>query len=190
MAEPVDFNGRNILLRGNPAQGVRDMHAYRDDATQTWWSVWELTPDELDRVKRTGQVWIGVLSAGPPQPVMCSGHPMAPAALEPHESTIDAAGNPTRISAQPNDPGFINYIQLMAAGKSPAIKVDGVIMADVITADTVEGFVLVYSRDETGEIQVIHMPNADGPGSDAKPVHKRIEGKVTFEFPLTDGGTA
>ncbi|AGH31346.1 hypothetical protein TVVG_00052 [Tetraselmis viridis virus SI1] len=178
MAKPVDFNGRNILLRGNPEAGVSDMYAFRDEKAQSWWSCWKLTPEELEEVKRTGKVWLGVLSAGAPPPIMCSGHAMAPQAIEAHADTLDENGQPTRISSMPNDPGFIHFVNLAAQGIGYLIKLDDVVHEHVITADAVEGFIEVSTRnDDFG--RAILDTSADQNG---RPVTTRLEGAVTIEF--------
>lgn len=72
MAEPVGFEGADLLL--NPAEGdedrVRQLPVFV--APDGLVSCWRLTEDELKEVAKTGVVWLKVCAA-PPPPVLLSG---------------------------------------------------------------------------------------------------------------------
>lgn len=60
MAEPVDFPQSNFTWRGGPTPDIGDLPSFRDPAEQLTISCWKLTPEELEEVKETGQVWLYV----------------------------------------------------------------------------------------------------------------------------------
>jgi len=65
MANPVGFEGANLILKAPPGDNeCRDLEAYRDDRGVT--SCWRLTDEELKRVNETGVVWFWV--QGPTHP--------------------------------------------------------------------------------------------------------------------------
>lgn len=69
MATSVDFQGTNTRLLGG-ADDVEDMTVFRNGKCVV--SCWQLTPEELEEVKRTGMVWLSVFS-GPTSPPVCVG---------------------------------------------------------------------------------------------------------------------
>lgn len=62
MASAVDFKGANLTLTA--AKGdedrVREMKAFFNGNTTV--SCWELSPEELEEVSRTGKVFVSILS--------------------------------------------------------------------------------------------------------------------------------
>lgn len=73
MANPIDFEGSNVLF-GAPstmtAEECGDLPCFFDGDVVV--SCWELTPDELEHVMSTGQVWLMVWGGGTP-PVCITG---------------------------------------------------------------------------------------------------------------------
>lgn len=59
MAEPVDFTGTNLVL--NPPAGEEDrvggMRAFTNGNVVV--SCWQLTPEEIEFVMRTGRIFVG-----------------------------------------------------------------------------------------------------------------------------------
>jgi len=85
MAEPVGFEGANLLISGEAA-GCRDLEAFREGSQVI--SCWRLTPEELEAVAKSGVVWVNVLCAGGVPPIYISGTPLVtigdrPARAEP-----------------------------------------------------------------------------------------------------------
>lgn len=82
MAEPIRFAGSNIVL--NPAPGtenaVQPLHTFHDGREHI--SLWKLTPEEVEHVVRTGEVWASTLTgASAPQPFKVSGAPLMTAVV-------------------------------------------------------------------------------------------------------------
>lgn len=59
MSEPVGFEGANAVYLGD-GKTVRDLQVFKDE--QRVISCWQLTPEELEEVARTGVVWLSVWS--------------------------------------------------------------------------------------------------------------------------------
>lgn len=59
-----------------------------------------------------------------------------------------------RISADPLDPGFGRYLNLMDQSTPVTIYLNDVEIEDVITADDEAGKVRAYLRDESGRLMV------------------------------------
>lgn len=76
----------------------------------------------------------------------------------------------TRFSADRLDPGWANYVEILAAGRDLSIYLDGEKVENAVTADDVEGFVLV---------QVIPPGNVLPAGQELQ--HERRTGKVGFK---------
>ena len=76
MARPVQFPEANFTWKGWPADDdeieVEDLPAYRTKYGLTI-SCWELSPEEIAEVARTGKVWINVYAKTHP-PVSVGGH--------------------------------------------------------------------------------------------------------------------
>ena len=72
MAVAVDFKGANCLLRAPPDNdSVGELPIFRNGVTSV--SCWELTPEELAEVVRTGRVYVAVLSGKQSQPPVFAG---------------------------------------------------------------------------------------------------------------------
>lgn len=69
MADPVGFEGANLLLSGEKA-GCRDLEAFY--ANGEFISCWRLTAEELETVAATGVVWVSVFAGSQP-PILISG---------------------------------------------------------------------------------------------------------------------
>ena len=72
-----------------------------------------------------------------------------------------------RISSDPNDPGYRQYLACEETGRWPLIFLDGIKMMDVLTADSDKGFLTravvdnggIIAVDETGEIEYQWPPD-------------------------------
>lgn len=63
MADAVKFRGSNFTFTAPPDRDdVRDLHTFRQHGGPCNVSCWELRPDELDEVIRTGKVFLSVMS--------------------------------------------------------------------------------------------------------------------------------
>lgn len=63
MADAVNFPGSNFTFMAPPDRDdVRDLHSFRQHDGPCNVSCWELRPDELDEVNRTGKVFLSVMS--------------------------------------------------------------------------------------------------------------------------------
>lgn len=71
MAKPIEFKGHNCTLT---AEGCLDLPVYRDGETVK--SCWKLTPEELEEVQRTGEVWVEIWSGPSQPPIFVSGAPL------------------------------------------------------------------------------------------------------------------
>jgi hypothetical protein len=63
MANPVGFEGATHVIRapeGSTQDEYTDLPVAKDEIQTV--SCWRLTPDELEEVKRTGVVWLSILS--------------------------------------------------------------------------------------------------------------------------------
>lgn len=68
MGFPVQFEGANVLLRApEGAENVSDMHTFTNGMCSV--SCWELSPEELAEVNRTGRVYLSVFSGRTQPPV-------------------------------------------------------------------------------------------------------------------------
>lgn len=65
MAYAVNFTGANLVLKAPPGRDdVNDLHVMRNRRMVV--SCWQLEPEELEQVMRTGRIYLSVL--GPTQP--------------------------------------------------------------------------------------------------------------------------
>lgn len=66
MAHPVNFIGvnRNYVAAPGEEDRVGTLPVRREGAVTI--SCWELTPEELEKVKRTGRIYLGVFGTGQP----------------------------------------------------------------------------------------------------------------------------
>lgn len=63
MADAVNFPGSNFTFKAPPDRDdVRDLHSFRQHDGPCNVSCWELRPDELDEVNRSGKVFLSVMS--------------------------------------------------------------------------------------------------------------------------------
>lgn len=61
MARGVDFDGSNVVYKAPEGrEDVADLHVFANGKALV--SCWELTPEELAEVNRTGRVFLSVLS--------------------------------------------------------------------------------------------------------------------------------
>lgn len=68
MASPVQFDGANTLMRApDGAENVQDMYVFRNAHAAV--SCWELSPEEIAEISRTGKVFLSVLMGGAQPPV-------------------------------------------------------------------------------------------------------------------------
>ncbi len=68
MAHPVDFAGSNMVLRApEGAENVSDLHTFTNGACSV--SCWQLSPEEIAEVTRTGLVFLSVFSGRSQPPV-------------------------------------------------------------------------------------------------------------------------
>lgn len=68
MAQPVNFPGANMrLLPPQGSENVSELHTYTNGICSV--SCWELTPEELEEVARTGKVFVTILSGRTQPPV-------------------------------------------------------------------------------------------------------------------------
>ena len=65
MGEAVEFKGFNCRLHG--AENVGEMPVFRNGVTST--SCWELAPEELVEIIRTGRVYVAVMFGKTQPPV-------------------------------------------------------------------------------------------------------------------------
>lgn len=73
MAQPVDFIGTNIIMKAPQGreETVNDVRAFTNE--QCCVTCWQLTPDELAEVYRTGKVFLSVHYGGGMPPVFVGG---------------------------------------------------------------------------------------------------------------------
>ena len=72
--QPIDFEGANVVYGANQPE-YQPLSAERVGKPETGQinTCWELSPDELKRVKKTGKIWVSVLTFGQPlQPLLVS----------------------------------------------------------------------------------------------------------------------
>lgn len=63
MADAINFPGSNFTFTAPPDRDdVRDLHSFRQHDGPCNVSCWELRPEELDEVNRTGKVFLSVMS--------------------------------------------------------------------------------------------------------------------------------
>lgn len=80
---PTSFKETNQLLGAGNNKGTGDLPIARSymeiegDKVPCAVSCWKLSPEELERVKETGQIWVAVMGVGMP--------PIMPMALHPFE---------------------------------------------------------------------------------------------------------
>lgn len=68
MGSPVQFDGANVVMRApEGADNVQDMYVFR--TRHSCVSCWQLTPEELAEINRTGTVFLSVLTGGIQPPV-------------------------------------------------------------------------------------------------------------------------
>ena len=87
MANPVDFEGANDVLLAPPAMGddCKDLPIFRTQSAVI--SAWQLSPEEVQRVRQTGTIWIYAVGSTHP-PLIVSGEALVnfdgrPAKTEP-----------------------------------------------------------------------------------------------------------
>ena len=59
-----------------------------------------------------------------------------------------------RVSVDKSDPGFLMYADLLTDGYRVIVKLNGVEVKDIITADEKEGFVVLPRRSPEGRLVV------------------------------------
>lgn len=66
--KPVEFEGQNVVYAKDQPE-YNPLPAYKDtDGTVT--TCWELTPEELEEVKKSGKIWLSQMTFNRPlQPV-------------------------------------------------------------------------------------------------------------------------
>jgi len=57
-----------------------------------------------------------------------------------------------RLSANPDDPGYAAWGEILSSGKSVRVFLNGIERSGVMTADETERFIVMAKRDERGEI--------------------------------------
>lgn len=63
MAHAIDFPGSNFTFTAPPGRDdVSDLHTFRQPNGPSNVSCWQLTPEELAEVNRTGCIWLSVMS--------------------------------------------------------------------------------------------------------------------------------
>lgn len=68
MAQAVDFSGSNRLLRApQGAENVSDLHTFTNGHCSV--SCWELAPEELAEISRTGRIYVSIFSGQSQPPV-------------------------------------------------------------------------------------------------------------------------
>ena len=68
MGAPTHFEGANVLMKApQGAENVQDMFVFRN--VHACVSCWELSPDEIAEINRTGRVYLSVLMGGVQPPV-------------------------------------------------------------------------------------------------------------------------
>ncbi len=71
MAQPVDFNGTNIIMRAPPGrEDISDVRAFANG--RCFVTCWELTDAEKAEVARTGKVYVSLFGGGM-QPLFVGG---------------------------------------------------------------------------------------------------------------------
>ena len=74
MGAPVDFPGANLTLQPPPGvESVQPLRVFHNERCLV--SCWELSPEELAEVARTGRVFLSVW--GPPYPTFVGGEEAA-----------------------------------------------------------------------------------------------------------------
>jgi len=70
MAEAIQFSGANMLLRAPAAmrESVNDLWAFTNGKCSV--SCWQLSPDEIEEVARTGKIFLSVFSGSSQPPVV------------------------------------------------------------------------------------------------------------------------
>lgn len=73
MATPVEFAGANMVLRAPPGreETVSDLHTFTNGNCSV--SCWELSPEELAEVQRTGRIYLSVFWGRTQPPVFVGG---------------------------------------------------------------------------------------------------------------------
>jgi len=61
MAQPISFPGANFILPGDN-KSLLDQHIFRQPRGPANVSCWRLTPEELEEIKRTGCIFLTVMS--------------------------------------------------------------------------------------------------------------------------------
>ena len=61
--KPIEFEGQNVVYAKDQPQ-YEPLPAWRDKVQSI--SCWQLTPEELKEVKRTGVIWVSQLNYGAP----------------------------------------------------------------------------------------------------------------------------
>ncbi|WP_156392472.1 hypothetical protein [Rhizobium sp. Root482] len=65
-----------------------------------------------------------------------------------------------RVSASPDDPGYLRWIELVSFGVQ--VTLNGEIIEKVITADEEEGFIIRIKCDDDGEMIVSGYERLEG----------------------------
>lgn len=96
MAKAIPFKEANIEMKAPPGMEdlVEDVQVFGVKGPRNsnlYFTCWALTDAEIEEVKRTGVIWVGIMG-GPMQPVMVSGtKPFTPHISTPAELAQDAA---------------------------------------------------------------------------------------------------
>lgn len=89
-------------------------------------------------------------------------------------------GRIMRVSVDTSDSGFPKYAELMSDGYSIVVKLDGIVLPGVVTADEEAGEVIVHRFTDEGNIVY----------ADGKFVYDRLRGDVKVEISrVYDGRT-
>ena len=71
--KPLNFEGANIVFGANQPECQPLAERVGNPATGQVNTCWELSPDELKRIRETGKIWVSLLTFGQPlQPVLVS----------------------------------------------------------------------------------------------------------------------
>jgi hypothetical protein len=68
MGHPIHFDGANTLMRApEGTENVQDLYVFCNSFAAV--SCWELSPEEIEEIRRTGRIYLSVLMGGAQPPV-------------------------------------------------------------------------------------------------------------------------
>lgn len=72
--DPAEFSQAHSCLKKAPEdeREIRDLPVHYDPETFCLTSCWQLTEADLAEINRTGQLWVQMLCAGSPPPVLAT----------------------------------------------------------------------------------------------------------------------